>query len=103
MNEADLFADFDPLTGSPVFDNRPAPRRWLDALDEEPATLRQQTPPCAAISAWSGPITTQNPKLRHRPPQKHLNPHDTSTNSKRPPPVESNDEETVAGEVNAGG
>lgn len=33
MMDVDLVADIDPLTGAPVFDNRTASTRWLDALN----------------------------------------------------------------------
>lgn len=45
MTDIDALAHFDPNTGSPIFDNRTAAIRWLDALDNSPVS----TPSPAAL------------------------------------------------------
>jgi hypothetical protein len=44
VRDADLFADFNPLRGVPIYDDQSPARRWLDALDEGPELPRQQKP-----------------------------------------------------------
>ena len=43
MTDVDALAHFDPNTGSPIFDNRTAVIRWLDALDDVPPDPRPET------------------------------------------------------------
>ena len=60
MTDIDALAHFDPNTGSPIFDNRTAATRWLEALDDVPADPRRET---QSLSTNFGPVGAgTNPK-----------------------------------------